>query len=154
MFLENNMKLINDKYPALSAAIDKVSIDYNKYEILQTKSGNWTVRVKNNTGSTLIHSLYDPIREANKIATSAYDASINKYVIIGLGFGYHVIELMSLSNDSEIHILELNIEMLLLAIKWVDLAPIIGDSRVILHTIADLRKMGDVFTELTSLSGC
>ena len=85
-----------------------------------------------------LHSTYDPEREAQKFCTN-YDhifSKKNKILVLGLGFGHHVIEIMNTLNrfhdgDFEISVIEPLIELVNEAIIQ---NPRLTDSRIKIYS--------------------
>lgn len=66
-------------------------------EILKASKGGFSLRVRSEAGvEKTLHSLYDPLEEARRLAAKVeLDAAGERaiLVVLGLGLGYHVIEL-------------------------------------------------------------
>ena len=99
--LEANAYKWYDLYKTL---VDKTT--YN-FSLVETKKGSFTLRVKGNDGSTkTLHSLYDPVAEARAIVNAFQFDGRGILVVIGLGLGYHLSELVKRFPDAEILVVE------------------------------------------------
>ncbi|MFQ5901545.1 MAG: hypothetical protein ACE5IH_08325 [Thermodesulfobacteriota bacterium] len=75
--------------------------------LVKTKKGNFSLRVKCNDGSEkLLHSLYDPEREATTIVDTFDFDRKGLLVVLGLGLGYHLVELTQRFPDTEVVVIE------------------------------------------------
>ena len=54
----------------------------------------------------------------------------NKYIIYGLGMGYHILELLNISLNSEIEIYEGDRNVIQLACAFSDISKLIGEDRI------------------------
>lgn len=62
-------------------------------ELLRSKSGHLTLVYRTQTGEKLLHSRYDPLREAQTYAQSL-TGDWDHLILMGLGIGYHVLPLL------------------------------------------------------------
>ncbi|MFD1037068.1 motility associated factor glycosyltransferase family protein [Virgibacillus byunsanensis] len=93
MLIDNTL-LLREKYPA----IRKYFLDYkddiklDALEVLESKSGAETIRYQTDDKHLMVHSMYDPVREAERIITS-HKEKINSDTHVffyGIGMGYHI----------------------------------------------------------------
>jgi len=151
MFYSDNMKLLEKKYPLIYKDIVKINPDKNTYEIIKTKTNQFTLKINQGNTTYFLHSKYDPNREAINIAEDNYNETIKNYVIFGLGFGYHVEQLMQMALDANFYIIEMNKEVFKLALENVDLSDIINDDRVHLYVLDDISEIGKILKNVLSL---
>ncbi|RMF99956.1 MAG: hypothetical protein D6726_12120 [Nitrospirae bacterium] len=64
------------------------------YSIEPSRAGTLTVIAESSTGRFAIHSTYDPVKEATQIIDSSRISENGIIVVLGLGLGYHVKELV------------------------------------------------------------
>ena len=78
-------------------------------EIIETKTVP-TVQIQHNGQQKIFHSKYDPLNEANRWVQTEIELVELDYsiTILGLGAGYHVMEIARLHPDSEINVIEFN----------------------------------------------
>lgn len=120
-----------------------------KIEIIKSKDDNYSLKVENK----FIYSKFYPIKDAEKFIESNSELILNKkYVVMyGLGFGYHVKELLKvLSKDSQVFIFDLDMEIHDIANKYNLLEDIKRDGRVKL-ILSDRKDFYKQFTNKISL---
>ena len=148
MYYENNINLLKKNYPDVYKNIIKIIPNKNTYEIIETKTNQSTVKINQKDKSYFLHSKYNPNREAKNIAEKNYDESIENYIVFGLGFGYHVEELMSMAPNSNFYIIETNKEIFRLALENIDLSNIIRNSRAKLFITDDIVEINEILKEV------
>lgn len=121
------------------------------YEVIETKIGTPTMRISMEDKSIYLHSRYNPIKEAINIAEENYGSEIKNYVIFGLGFGYHVLELIKMASNSNFYIIETNEDIYKLACKNVDLSNMTSNSKVKLYVTEDISKIKNILKNLIEL---
>jgi hypothetical protein len=138
MFLRN-MKALWRVDAELAVRIDEVP-DEHRLPVEPTRSGEWTVAVQTAEGQRVhLHSRYDPVAEAKKLADSVEVESNQCFVIAGFGLGYHVRALYErLRGEAFIVVTEPSVELLSTALACVDLAKVISSGRLIV--LVDLDK--------------
>jgi len=89
-----NLSALRSKYPLLVQKIEKVEV-LSSVEVIQSKIGLPTLRVRNNGNEgILLHSAYDPLKEAKNFISS-YDLKQTQFLaILGSGLGYHIREVL------------------------------------------------------------
>ena len=81
-------------------------------ELVPTRSGNFSLRVVCPDGQArLLHSLYDPVKEAETLVDAFDFSGAGMVVVLGLGLGYHVERLGRLYPDAEIVVVEASPEI-------------------------------------------
>ncbi len=86
--------------------------------LLRTKNSLFSLKVDNNdSGSKTLHSLYDPAAEARSIVDRFVFNGKGIIVVLGLGLGYHVSELIKRNADVTIIVLESEPDIVDLAMK-------------------------------------
>jgi len=77
--------------------------------IIETKTVP-TVQIQHNGKQIFFHSKYDPINEANRWAQTELELVDLDYgiTILGIGAGYHVLEIAQLHPSLDIHVIEFN----------------------------------------------
>lgn len=151
MFYRDNIKLLEEKYPLIYKSILKINPNKKIYEIIKSKTNPLTLKINQNNKTFFLHSKYNPNREAVNIAEENYDESIKNYIIFGLGFGYHVEQLMLMAPNANFYIIETNKEVFKLALENVDLSNIINSNRVHLYVSDDISEIGQILKDVLSL---
>ncbi len=115
--------------------------------LLETKNGNLSIRVQHDTGSiNTLHSLYDPEEEAKTIVDAFRFDGRGLLIVLGLGLGYHVIELVKKFPDAEIIVIEALQEIYKLAKEYGRLSGLEDKVRFIVgsspeDTIGEITKL-------------
>lgn len=148
MYYENNIKLLKKNYPVIYKNIIKIIPNKNTYEIIKIKTNQSTIKVNQEDKSYFLHSKYNPNREAKNIAEENYDKSIKNYIVFGLGFGYHVEELITMAPNAKFHIIETNKDIFRLALDNVDLSNIIENDRIRLYVTDNMIEISEILNEV------
>ncbi len=88
-----------------------------------------------------LHSNRNVSGEAFRLASSWYREEKTKYIIYGLGLGYHVMELSSLDDGIQIEVYESDLNVIHLACAYTGMKNILSDSRIKLTYDPDFSKM-------------
>lgn len=134
-FYDINLQALEKYYPNLYNRVKDIVVDTEKYQVIATKSNNSTLKVSswniNKKIETYLHSKYDPIKEAVNYAKAQLNHMKANNFIYGFGLGYHIQELIKIiSNDINLYIVDLNIEIFKMALELNDLSHVIRDKRV------------------------
>ena len=118
---ELNFPILKERFPHLLSLIhNRISDDF---KVITAKSGVVTGRYK----STLLHSLFEPVKEGEQFARSAGINSGDFILLYGLGLGYHlkpVLELIGLSG--KLLVIELNREIISAAFTLIKFTEILS----------------------------
>ena len=148
MYYKNNINLLKKNYNQIYKDIIKIIPDKNTYEVIKTKTNQSTLQITKENKSIYLHSKYNLHREAKNIAEENYDLNVQNYIIFGLGFGYHIEELMDIAPNVNFYILETNKEIFRLAIDNVDLSNIIENDRIRLYVTDEMIKINEILSEV------
>jgi hypothetical protein len=129
-----NLKLLKKNSQGLEELLDK-PIDTQKlleegYRVEFSSCGLMTLAARNENACFYFHTNGRISTEAFMLARHWYNKDLKRYIIYGLGFGYHIKELLSLSDDSEIIIYEEDLNVILLASAFTKLKDIFESGRV------------------------
>ncbi len=118
--LNKNLKLFKERFSQLynSLKIDSVlqSFSFTDYEIIKTKSGDITVK----ENSLLYHSLYNPIKEAEKQISAFNETSFSASVFYSCGLAYSVNAFARQFPKSILVLIEPDIKHFLLSMSFTD----------------------------------
>jgi hypothetical protein len=124
-FYKKNISALNAQWPMLVSLSDTIA---DSVEVLSTKTGDVTVRY----GDLLIHSAYDPMKEADKFARDIQPGSF--VCLYGFGLGYHARALLEkIGPKGKLLVIELNPDLLSAAMILKDQTELLSDRR--LHLI-------------------
>jgi spore maturation protein CgeB len=95
-----------------------IGILENEPVLVRTRSGSFSLRMKCRDGSEkALHSLYDPEKEAVALVDNSSCKGGSLIVVLGLGLGYHVVELGRRYPDAELVVVEASDEIYEMARK-------------------------------------
>ncbi|MCG8513906.1 MAG: DUF115 domain-containing protein [Halanaerobiales bacterium] len=92
MMLEKNLAAIAKKYPNLPALI-RQSAQGLAFEVIDTKNHSKTIKIADGEQFFLIHSKYNPEKEAERLLKDLDLSGVNSIIVIGFGLGYHLLQL-------------------------------------------------------------
>ncbi len=138
VFLDNMAALWRHD-PQLAQRIDEIDDD-DRPALIPTRSGAVTVAVDAPSGPTLLHSRYDPVKEAVKLIDGVEIDDKFCFIVFGFGLGYHVRELFGrLKGDAAIVAVEPSMALLSAALSCADFADMIRSGRLIILDRLDKR---------------
>lgn len=128
--IKKNIKSLIRTNPILAERVKDCFSKADEWEMCPAENGQITAKHRLKNGLfRYIHSRINPEREAERWA--AVDATeFKNIVILGFGLGYHVHALQRRNTFSQMIIVEADLELFQLALKSVDLAPILQDQRI------------------------
>lgn len=93
--LIDNILFLRERFPAIREYFSQHedSLNLAQFETLESRAGCETIRyLPNNEKPLMVHSMYDPIREAERIIASHQEKITEKTHVFfyGVGMGYHV----------------------------------------------------------------
>lgn len=149
-WVENNLEGIRKQDTALAKKLEDLIIP-QEYVVEPTSSGLFTLQVTDTTGTYYFHSNNNPVLEGKIFAEQYYSIDCDRYLVFGLGLGYHIKALLELDDGLTIDIIEPDINVIGIAACWTDLSWIYENPRV--HLIYDkdytmLRQLLDVNSSL------
>jgi len=98
---KKNLELLRVSQPSLAVRVEREP-KQNVVRVLLAKDGNPIPQI----GSVSLHSNYYPLKEATD-GLSDYVLNDNERpVIYGLGFGYHVLEILKRCQNSKVMVIE------------------------------------------------
>lgn len=109
--LIDNILFLRERYPAIRTYFSdhEKDLKLEQFETLDSRAGSKTIRYQPNDDKALmIHSMYDPIREAERIIASHQEKITEKTHVLfyGIGMGYHVERFMDLYPNNSYSIYE------------------------------------------------
>lgn len=147
-----NLTLLKDKSRGLEELsierIDPKTLLKEGYRVEFSSCGLMTLAARNRDDSFYFHTNSRISNEAFMLARHWYSDKAKKYIIYGLGFGYHIKELISLSNNSEIIIYEGDLNVILLASAFTDLDDIFIEGRIKLVYDPEFKDLKDKINNL------
>lgn len=133
-WLDNNISAIDRANKNISQQLTELTIrdtDKVTYQIEDTTVGAYTLAIVEGNTRYYLHSNYDPLEEARIYARRIYDSSVDRYVIVGWGMGYHIHELLMLDPDLNIVVYEPDLKLLYIALHYMDYTNILERVRFV-----------------------
>lgn len=144
----NNIECLKKHNIALYDKIKNTHINYDNYEIVICKNGFTTLKViKHN--NILLHSKYNPEKEAEVFANSKFKKKKKVNILYGFGLGYHIKKILSnLGEEELLYVLDSNIELFKIALEICDLCDVLLDKRLILTISDDVKRVNEILGQL------
>ena len=131
-FYSKNLSLLQTQ--GKSELVEKIErIDFPQHiEVVKTKVGLPTLRVKKSSGQgILLHSAYDPLKEAKNFIEGCNLKTTRFLIIVGFGLGYHIREILdNYPGIKLIVIVEPELCLFKLALNILDISAILSSSRI------------------------
>ena len=142
---QKNLQHLKSLHPEVYEAV-KDPIYIKNYEVTLSKSGVPTLSyIKPNKNKIYLLSKYDPLQEAKTFISSInIDDSIN-FIVLGLGFGYQVMELIkSVPENSKIIVIETDKILARLAFETNDLSHILTFPGLNIYITNQIKKISSL----------
>lgn len=128
--LSSNVEVFLKRYPTMKSCFDLSERNQNilttNFRLEYTSIGNLTLLgLDNKNQNFYFHSNSDPRGEARALARSWYNPRKNRYIIFGLGLGYHIQELYQLDKSIEIFVFEPNQFIVNLAVQYTNIVDVL-----------------------------
>ncbi|MFQ5449885.1 MAG: motility associated factor glycosyltransferase family protein [Nitrospinaceae bacterium] len=132
--LQKNLSLLETKDPHLVARL-KSFRPSGRYHAGPSRGGPPSLSRELPDGTRkILHSTYDPVREAGRFIDSCQPRNASNFIVLGLGLGYHVLELIKRAAPSaRIAILERDLEPVHLAMSHNDFSTVLNHPGVSFH---------------------
>lgn len=129
-----NLKALKDNCMGLDETlintIDPQPLLKEGYRVELTSCGLMTLVAENNGAQFYFHTNGRVQAEAFILASHWYKEKIKEYILYGLGFGYHIKELISLSENADITVYEGDLNVIMLACAFAKIKDILECKRV------------------------
>ena len=126
-----NLELLRSSQPYLASMVEKEP-KQNIVRIARSKDGNPIPQI----GSVSLHSNYYPLKEAADGLSNYCLKDEQRPVVYGLGFGYHVLEILKRCHGSEVLVIEPVMSIFQSFMETVDLEPFLPNTNFIVSTAA------------------
>ncbi|MFC2140181.1 motility associated factor glycosyltransferase family protein [Candidatus Auribacterota bacterium] len=133
-YYQRNLELLRKQQTRLAKTVEAFNDSSHNFQVLPTKKNSFTVKRSTKENSQVLHSIYDPEKEASRIVNGYKISKHSNVVLLGFGFGYHAKKLYLKFKDEcdFILVIEKDIALFKLALKYVDLADILGQKNFFL----------------------
>ena len=156
---ESNMKVLKEKDGVLWKQLIAYHEEYEKknsegtweglHHLESTNSGAFTMAGLDAQGMYYYHSNVNPEKEAVDFANYYYDICSDRYVIWGLGLGYHVRELYRLDTGISMQVFESDMDVIYHCLMAVDLSGVMTNGRLELVYDPDFTKIISALENIT-----
>lgn len=116
-------KILQEMGPPLSLLDEEISVEY-------TSCGAMTLALYDRGKKYYLHSNGQVFHEAGMLAREWFSDETSEYMIYGLGFGFHISELMELDESIHINVYESDIRIIQLACAFSDISEMLSSDRV------------------------
>lgn len=141
-WFEKNLEALRQKDEYLCNLIEhNRDITEFEYTLIPAINGQITMHCCENGKNIYMHSMLDPGNAAREFARAYYDETQKKYCIWGLGLGYHITALLEKSKTVSVVVLETNLQMIVLAMKFQDWAELLAEGRIEIRYEKRLEKL-------------
>jgi hypothetical protein len=120
-----------------------INMSEDGYAVERASCGHMTLAIMESNNKYYLHSNYRIVNEAYELANAWYQEDKHHYVIYGLGFGYHIKELIKLDSTITVEIYESDINVILLACTYTDINSYIVVPNVRLIYDPDFSKLSE-----------
>ena len=124
-----NLELLRSSQPGLASRLEREP-KQNVVRIVLSKDGNPIPQI----GSVSLHSNYYPLKEAIDGLSEYCLEEQQVPVVYGLGFGYHVLEILKRYHGSEVLVIEPVMSIFQSFMETVNLKPFIPNTKFIIST--------------------
>ncbi len=124
-----NLEAVRARYPVLAGEIARTE---NPIRLFPSQTGPLTGEIPTTSGPMLLHSRYDPIREAERETDSILEEGSSVLILLGMGLGYVVRELVRNRRDRfyDLLVVERDLGLFRAALESVDLTEAFRDERI------------------------
>jgi hypothetical protein len=125
--LTKNLAHLIKKDPALAEAVNSIRSP-GRYVVATSKKGPPSLSLTLPDGKKItLHSTYDPVKEAGKFIDLCVIDNYSNFIVLGLGMGYHIQELVSrVPRSSKIIIFEKEMEVFFCCLANIDFTSVIN----------------------------
>jgi len=125
-FFLKNMESLKRRFPFLYESLTSQQFHESKYTSEMSRAGLPTLQIDGN----YIHSKFDPKREATRFIDNEISREAGIVIFAGMGLGYHIEELITTDNSTEILVIEPDRDLFLFALSVRDLTDLIMSDTV------------------------
>jgi hypothetical protein len=153
-FFEESILKIKNNNPVLFSILEDAGKN-NNITVISSKTGDKIPVIEINNKKLLIHSKFDPYKEAERFIGEINASNFDLFVVFGFGFAYHIEELMKkISADSTVLALEKYPAIIKEAISSRNLTALLGDNRFRIIAVPDEDKIAETLKGRSSNKVC
>lgn len=121
----------------------------SKYSVEYTSFGYYTIAYNLGATKYYYHSNNDVIIEGLHLANSWYVEDKDNYIVYGLGFCYHIIQLLAIDSNIFVEVYESDQNMIELACAFTDMGDLLYNPKVKIHYDPDFTKLSSRMSMLS-----
>ena len=141
-FWNNNLKLFRARFPLLAENLKPEQSSDIVFEV--AKNGSVTAKA----GTLLLHSKYNPEREAETLIQDFDSSKFGNALFLGFGLGYAPVSFAKKNPDSAIILIEPDCCRFFSALNSLDWSPVFNHKKLILVLNADEEETASVISRL------
>jgi hypothetical protein len=143
-FFKQSIEIIKNSNPALFSMLED-SGKNDKVSVIDSKTGEKVPEVEVNNTKMLIHSKFDPHKEAVRFICEINASNFDLFVVFGFGFAYHLEELIKkIGPDVTVLALEKDPAIIKEAISSRNLTALLSDDRLKIIANPDEDKISEI----------
>lgn len=150
--IDFNLECVRNTDMQLYNEIQKnTTINQSQESILEceyTTSGLFTAKCTMGKEEFYLHSNKNPHYEAMILAQSWYTEDKHKYIVYGIGLGYHISQLLECDKYIEIDVYEENLNILQLAMQYGEIGRCLTTGQVKIHYDPQYKKLAERLNRL------
>ncbi len=127
---KKNMGALKSCHPNIFHQLEDLQYDRSPYSMIISENGLPTIAIEKGSRKIYLSSKRNPLIESKRIATSVLDGTEQLVVLVGLGPGYTLKEMLRKNKNSLFMVIEPDPELFLELMKTIDLSDIIYSKRV------------------------
>ncbi|WP_455714573.1 motility associated factor glycosyltransferase family protein [Anaerosporobacter sp.] len=145
---EENLQIIRNNDEELYKEVQKEYKGNIGFQCEFTSSGLSTVKCFCDGKEFYLHSNNNPQQEASVLADSWYTEEKHKYIVYGLGLGYHICQLCEQDSYIQLDVYESNLAILQMATVYGVLGRCLASGQVRIHYDPKFKKLSDTLSKL------
>ncbi|MBN2400945.1 MAG: motility associated factor glycosyltransferase family protein [Spirochaetes bacterium] len=143
-FFEESILKIKNNNPVLFSILQKAG-ESDKVTAIDSKTGDKIPLLEIDNKKILIHSRFDPAKEAARLIAETNLLNIDLFIVFGFGFAYHIEELTKkIGPDSTVLVLEKDPAIIREAISSRNLTALLSDERIKIIADPDEEKIAEM----------
>ena len=142
---QQNIISLSSIDPELAFSISQVK-STSSCEIILSRDGSPVPVINNSSGNTQLHSLYNPVKEGEKLYHSSRDES-GFVIVFGLGGGYHILPYLNDPDIQHILIIETDRNIFRKIIENIDMTSIFSNRKTDLILDPDINDFKSRISE-------
>ncbi len=125
--LQRNLDVLTQRDADLAQALAETPSS-TRIRFTRSRSGAVTATMTGDRDEVALHSRFDPQREAARLVANSRSSGF--CLVLGLGLGYHVLELLKHQSVQAVLLVEYDVSLLRAFLEQQDLRAVLADSRV------------------------